>query len=95
MARREFGNLAMIEESARDSWRIEWIEEITRAVRLGLRALLRRPTFTVTAIVSLGLGLGAATTVFSVVNTLLLKPLPYRHATALVEVWPRADRRQP
>jgi putative ABC transport system permease protein len=53
-----------------------------------VRGLLRRPLFTAAAVASLALGLGAITTVFSVVNALLLKPLPYRDAARLVAIWP-------
>lgn len=57
-------------------------------IRFVLRSLRRRPTFALTAVVSLGLAIGANATVFSVVNALLFRPLPYRSPEALVAIWP-------
>jgi putative ABC transport system permease protein len=87
-ARREFGNLAMLEESAADAGRLHALDELLRAARLAARTLLRRPGFTITAALSLGLGIAAATTVFSVVDALVLRPLPYRNPASLVSIWP-------
>lgn len=59
-----------------------------QSLRLTLRSLARRPTFTLTAIITLALGIGATTAVFSVVSALLLRPLPYADPGQLVAVWP-------
>lgn len=87
-ARREFGNLAMLEASAGDASRLPVLDDALRGARIAARTLLRRPGFTLTAVLSLGLGIAAATTVFSVVNALILRPLPYRNPAALVSIWP-------
>jgi predicted permease len=87
-ARREFGNLAMLEAFAHDAERFRSVAETLRSSRIAARALIRRPGFTAAAVLSLGLGIATATTVFSVVNALILRPLPYRNPDALVSIWP-------
>ena len=59
-----------------------------KSLRIILRSLARRPTFTLTAVLTLALGIGATTAVFSVVSALLLRPLPYADPSELVAVWP-------
>src|SRR5687768_549423 len=72
-----FGGVESGKERTRDEFRLTSIEDILRDLRHGLRGLRRAPAFTAIACVTLALGVGAATTVFSVVNGVLLKPLPY------------------
>jgi predicted permease len=72
----EFGGLDQVKEEYRDALGVRLLEDLWRDVRYALRTILRTPGFAATAIVSIALGVGANTIVFSVVNALLLKPLP-------------------
>ena len=83
IARRDFGNLARAREEARAVWFPGW-DALTQDVRFALRTLSRAPAFTLVAILSLALGAGAATALFSLVNTIVLKPLSYREPGKLV-----------
>src|SRR5208337_2134193 len=83
-ARREFGNVLLVEERSRDVWRWPSLENLFMDLRYGLRQLRRNRGFTATAILTLALGIGMNTAVFSVVNAVLLKPLGYPHADRLV-----------
>jgi hypothetical protein len=64
-----------------------FIETVWRDVRTGVRALVHSPVFTVVTVLSLALGIGANTAIFSVVNGLLLRPLPYPESEQIVDVW--------
>jgi putative ABC transport system permease protein len=83
-ARREFGNVAVAEELTRDAWGWRWIAEAFEDVRYGVRNMLRTPGFTAVTILTLALGIGANTAIFSVVNAVLFRALPYRDAGRLV-----------
>jgi predicted permease len=86
-ARRRIGNVAIAREDARRAWAFGGLEELVRDVRIALRGYRRTPGFTVAAIVTLALGLGASTAVFSVVRHVLLAPLPYREPGRVVSIW--------
>jgi predicted permease len=77
-ARREFGHLALIEEACRDTRRVNWIEDRWRDLQYAFRQMRREKTFATFAILTLAFGIGAASTMFSIVDTVLLQPLAYK-----------------
>lgn len=86
-ARRQLGNLAQIKERQRESRSIPLLETILRDLHFGLRQLRTRPAFSVIAISVLALCIGANTAIFSMVNGVLLRPLPFEHPERLVALF--------
>jgi putative ABC transport system permease protein len=89
-ARRAFGNATYLGESVRDVWRWAWLEQLLQDVRHGARALRRSPAYTVAAVVTLAVGIGATTTVFSMSDALLQRPFPLLRQNSLVWIVQRS-----
>ncbi|MBI3400368.1 MAG: ABC transporter permease, partial [Acidobacteria bacterium] len=85
-ARRAFGGVEQTKDRHRDARSFVWLDDARRDLQYAARTLRRNPGFAATAILTLALGIGANTAIFSLVNTLILRPLPVRHPEQLVEL---------
>ena len=85
-ALRDFGGVLSQRENAQASWGVGWVQDVKSDVKYTIRQLRRNPTFAAVAVFTLALGIGGTTAVFSVVNGVLLEPLPFRNSQELVGV---------
>src|SRR5215470_8956018 len=85
--RRALGNVLLLKEEVREAWGWAWLEQIVRDVHNGLRQVRRSPSFSAIAIATLGLGIGGVAAMFSAVDAVLIRALPYADADRLVTAW--------
>lgn len=85
-ARIDFGNIARIEERSREVWQWPTLESILADSRFAFRQLWKSPRFTIAAVLTLALGIGATAALFSVIDAIVLRPLPYKNVNRIVSV---------
>jgi putative ABC transport system permease protein len=86
-ARRALGSLMHARDLHRDARSFPWLDDLRRDMQYSFRALHRAPGFTTVVVITLALGIGANTAIFSVVHSVLIRPLPYKDSARLVRVW--------
>src|SRR6202522_2071216 len=94
-ARRQFGNVTLMEERSREVWQWPRWEAFLADLKFAVHQLFRNPGFTVTVIVTLALSIGANTAIFSIVNALMLKSLPYEHPERMATIFTRITGPEP
>src|SRR5262249_13197717 len=93
-ARRRFGNPAWWKESIRDMWSLGLLESVLQDLRYASRSLLKAPGFAAAAILTLALGVGSATGIFSLLNAVILRGLPFPSPERLVLLWGNVQRQK-
>ncbi len=86
-ARRAFGNTTLVKEDVRAIWSLALLERFTRHVKHGARVLRKNPGFAIVVVLTLALGIGANTAIFSAIDALMLRPLPFTAADQLVRIY--------
>ena len=85
-ALRKFGNVGLVKENTREVWSVIWLEQLAKDIRFSLRMLRKNPSFTLVAVLTLALGIGANAAIFSLVRGVLLRPLVNRDENRLIYV---------
>jgi putative ABC transport system permease protein len=86
-ARRAFGNTTLVQEEVRELWSFVWLDRFAHDVKYGARSLRKSPGFAIVAVLTLALGIGANTAIFSAIDALMLRPLPFTAADQLVRIY--------
>src|SRR5215831_1637692 len=86
-ARRRFGNMTFLKEETRDMWLFRSVETVRQDVRFALRTLRKSPAFTIVAVLALAIGIGGNTAIFSLMDAVRARALPYRDPERLVVLW--------
>jgi predicted permease len=86
-ARLDLGGIEQTKEKCRDTRRVNWIQDLTQDLRYGVRMLRKSPGFTIVAVLTLALGIGANTAIFSVIENVMFQPLPFSGANRIVRVY--------
>jgi len=94
-ARREFGSIALMQEESRAAWQFRWLQDLASDLVYALRTCRRSPTFTITAVLSLALGIGGVSAIYTAVDALLWKPLPVADPNRLVHFSISLDKGDP
>jgi putative ABC transport system permease protein len=92
-SRRLLGNVTLAREDTHDVWRWRAVHGIGKDLRFGLRALRRTPVLTAIAVLTLALGIGANTAIFSIIRAVVLRPLPYADSDRLALLWSNDEKR--
>jgi predicted permease len=90
-ARRAFGNTTLVAEDVQAIWRLGWLEQFQRELKYAARSLRKHPIFTLVAVFTLALGIGANTAIFSAIDALMLRPLSFQAAERLVRIYSTKD----
>jgi predicted permease len=93
-ARKDFGNAALVRENTREVWGWGFVERWIEDIGYALRTVRRQPGFSIVAVATLALGIGATTAIFSLVNSVLLRPLPFPHPDRIVALFATSPKRK-